>query len=95
MNCSLTFILSALMLSAPALAQTAPEQPRIYKDQPDGQGDPNAISCYRPPSSFSHIGRSDCRPNSEWAQITASNNRNSPLDIGNRAGGAQVKVIHQ
>ena len=90
----LTFTLSALMLSASALAQTAPEQHQIYKDKPNGQGDPHAISCYRPPSSFSHVNRLDCRPNSEWAQISASNNRNGPLDIGNKAGGAPVNVIH-
>ena len=94
MNRILTFTLSALMLSAPALAQTASEQRQIFKDQPNGQGDPQAISCYRPPSSFSHVSRLDCRPNSEWAQISASNNRNGPLDIGNKAGGAPVNVIN-
>jgi len=90
----LTFTLSALMLSASALAQTAPEQHQIYKDKPNGQGDPHAISCYRPPSSFSRVSRLECRYNSEWAQITASDNHSGPLDIGNRAGGAPVNVIH-
>jgi hypothetical protein len=95
MNRILTFTLSALMLSAPALAQTAPEQRQIYKDKPNGQGDPGAISCYRPSSSFSRISRLDCRRNSEWAQIHIGDNRAGPLDIGNRADGAPVNVIHQ
>ena len=94
MNRMLTFTLSALMLSAPALAQTAPEQPKIYQDKPNGQGDPGAISCYRPPSSFSRVARLDCRPNSEWAQIHAADNHTGALDIGNRAGGAPVNVLH-
>ena len=94
MNRILTFTLSALMLSAPALAQTVPEQRQIYKDKPSGQGDPVAISCYRPASSFSHISGLECRRNSEWAQIAADDKRNGPLDIGNRAAGAPVNVIN-
>ena len=90
----LTCTLSALMLSASALAQTAPEQHQIYKDKPNGQGDPHAISCYRPVSSFSRINTLDCKSNAEWAQISVSDKRNGPLDIGNRAGGAPVNVIH-
>ena len=92
MNHILTFTLSALMLSAPALAQTAPEERQIYINKPNGHGDPAAISCYRPPSSLSRVSRLDCRPNSEWAQISAHDNRDSPLDILNKAGGAPVNV---
>lgn len=94
MNRILTFTLSALMLSAPALAQTAPEQRQIYKDQPNGQGDPHAISCYRPPSSLSRVSRLECRYNAEWAQISARDNHNGALDLGNRAGGAPVNIAH-
>jgi len=90
----LTFTVCALMLSAPALAQTAPGERQIYKDQPTGQGDPHGISCYRPPSSFSRVSRLECRYNEEWAKISASENRAGPLDIGNRAGGAPVNVIN-
>ena len=90
----LTFTLCALMLSAPALAQTAPEQRQIFKDKPNGQGDPHTVSCYRPVSSFSRINTLDCKSNAEWAQISVSDKRNGPLDIGNRAGGAPVNVIH-
>ena len=92
MNRILTFTLCALILSAPALAQTA--KPTMYTDKPIGAGDPNATSCYPLPSSMSRVKKMDCRPNSEWAQISASNNRNGPLDIGNKAGGAPVNVIH-
>ena len=91
MNRILTFTLSALMLSAPALAQTAPEQ-KINKDKPNGSGEPGAISCYRPPSSYSRIDRLDCRPNADWARVHTDDNRNSALDMGNRAGGATVNV---
>jgi hypothetical protein len=94
MNRILAFTLSALMLSAPALAQTASEQRQIYKDKPNGQGDPHGISCYRPPSSFSRVTKLECRYNAEWAQITATDNHSGPVDIGNRAGGAPVNVIN-
>ena len=90
----LTITIAALMLSAPALAQTAQEPPKIYKDKPTGQGDPAAISCYPLPSSMSRVKKMDCRPNSEWAQISGIDNRNGPLDIGNRAGGSSVNVMH-
>jgi hypothetical protein len=72
----------------------APEQQEIYKDKPNGHGDPAAISCYRPPSSLSRITSLECRKNSEWAKIAADDKRNGPLDIGNRAGGAPVNVAH-
>lgn len=94
MNRILTLTLCALMLSAPALAQTASEQRQIYKDKPIGQGDPHAISCYRPVSSFSRVRSLDCRSNAEWAQMSADDHRNGALDLGNRAGGAAVDVIH-
>ena len=94
MNRIITITLAALMLSGPALAQTAPAQRTISMNKPNGQGDPAAISCYRPPSSFSRVSRLDCRPNSEWAQIFAQDNRGGSLDIGNKAGGAPVVVEH-
>jgi hypothetical protein len=70
----------------------APEQHQIYKDKPIGQGDSAAISCYRPPSSISRFTELECRRNSEWASIHTADNRDGPLDIGNRAGGAPVNV---
>ena len=94
MNRILTLTLSALMLSAPALAQTAPEQPTMYKDKPSGAGDPSAISCYRPDQTMSRISRPDCRPNSEWARIHAVDNRGSQTDIGGPMDAAHTNVIH-
>jgi len=73
----------------------APEQQHlVYKDQPIGQGDPNAVSCYRPPSSLSRVTKLECRYNQEWAQIAADEKRKGALDLGNRAGGAPVSVIN-
>jgi hypothetical protein len=93
MNRILTFTLSALMLSAPALAQTAPEQPKIYADKPNGHGDPSTISCYRPPASFTRVSRLDCKPNSEWARIYADGNRDNLIDTGKMAAGP-LNVVH-
>lgn len=94
MNRVLTLTLSALVLSAPALAQTAPEQPTVYKDKPTGAGDPSTVSCYRPPVSMSRISRPDCRPNSEWARIHAADNRGGQTDIGAPLSDRNVNVIH-
>ena len=70
------------------------EQHTVYKDKPTGQGEPKAISCYRPLSSTSRFSELECRRNSEWAAIAVDDNHNGgPLDIGNRAGGAPVSVI--
>ena len=94
MNRILTFTLCALMLSAPALAQTASQQHQIFKDKPSGLGDPDAISCYRPVSSFSRVRTLDCRTNAEWGQLAGNEHRGGTLDLGNRAGGAAVNVMH-
>ena len=72
----------------------ATEQHQVYKDKPVGHGDPAAISCYRPVSSTGRFSELECRRNSEWAQIAAFDHRGGPLDIGNRAGGAAVNVMH-
>ena len=69
------------------------QQHAVFKDKPIGQGDPAAISCYRPLSSTSRFSELECRRNSEWAQIAVDDKRNGPLDIGNRVGGAPVVVI--
>jgi len=87
------FILSMLMLSAPALAQTASEQPKIYKDKPIGEGDPNATSCYPSPSSISRVKKMDCRPNSEWARISGADKGIDRIDTGKEAGGP-VNIMH-
>jgi len=70
------------------------QQHQVFKDKPIGQGDPHDVSCYRPPLSYSHFSELECRYNAEWAQIAASDKRNGPLDIGNRAAGAPVNIIH-
>jgi len=88
----LIFTLSALMLSAPALAQTAPGQRAIYSEKPSGKGDPTAISCYPSSESTSRIKKLDCRPNSEWAQIAADDNHTGVP--GDRAEGVPVNVVH-
>jgi hypothetical protein len=92
MNRILTFTLSTLLLSAPALAQTAPEKPKIYTDKPIGEGDPSAISCYQLPSSYSRVKKMDCKPNSEWAQIFADDNRGRLIDTAKAPG--PVNIMH-
>ena len=89
----LTFTLSALMLSAPALAQTAPEQRKIYTEKPVGDGDPGAISCYPSPSSISLIKKLECKRNSEWASIYAAENHATRIETGKMAVGP-VNTIH-
>jgi hypothetical protein len=92
MNRILTFTLSALMLSAPALAQTAPEQRKIYTEKPIGDGDPNATSCYPLPSSISRVKKMDCRRNTEWAQIHVDDNRGRLIDTA--IAPAPVNIMH-
>jgi hypothetical protein len=93
MNRILTFTLSALMLSAPVLAQTAPEQRKMYTEKPIGDGDPSAISCYPSPSSISLIRKLECRPNSKWASIYAAENHATRIETGKMAVGP-VNTIH-
>jgi hypothetical protein len=93
MNCIPTFTLTALMLSAPALAQTAPEQPKMYTEKPIGAGDPSAISCYSSPSSVSLVRKMDCKRNSEWASIYAAENRATRIDTG-KAAAAPLNIMH-
>ena len=91
----LMIAMSGLALTAcKDFRQDAPEQHAIFKDKPNGQGDPAAISCYRPPSSLSRVSRLECRKNSEWAQIAADDKRGGAVDLGNRTGGAPVDVEH-
>jgi hypothetical protein len=91
MNRILTFIVAALMLSAPALAQTV--QRKIYTEKPVGDGEPGAISCYPSPSSLSLIRKLECRPNSEWASIYAAQNRATRIDNG-KMGVGPVNTMH-
>jgi hypothetical protein len=93
MNRILSVTLCALMLSAPALAQTAPEQRKIYTEKPTGDGDPGAISCYPAPSSISRVRRLECRPNAEWASMYAAENHATRIDTGKAAGGP-VNIMH-
>jgi len=92
MKCILTFTLCALMLSAPALAQTAPEQRKMYLEKPIGDGEPSAISCYPSPSSMSRVKKMDCRRNLEWAQIHADDNRGRLIDTARAP--APVNIMH-
>ena len=79
----LTVTLSALMLSAPAFAntasdtQTAPEKVQYYTWTPVGNGDPNGISCHvsrgTPPR-----GPMVCLHNSDWKRINNSYLRGVP-----------------
>ena len=91
MNRILTFTICALMLSAPALAQTAPER-KMYDVRPIGDGDPAGISCYPSPSSLSRIRKLECRSNAEWASLNAAI-KGGGTDIGNKAGGATVNIL--
>jgi hypothetical protein len=93
MNRILTFTLSALMLSAPALAQTAPEQRKMYLEKPIGDGDPSAISCYPSPSSISRVRKLDCKSNSEWASIYAAEKSATRIDTG-RIAPAPMTIVH-
>jgi len=93
MNRILAFTLCALMLSAPASAQTAPEQPKIYSEKPIGDGDPSAISCYPSPSSMSRVKKLECKRNSEWARISGADKGTDRIDTGNAAA-APVSIIH-
>jgi hypothetical protein len=92
MNRILTFTLSALILSAPALAQTTPEQRKMYTEKPIGDGDPGATSCYPLPSSMSRVKKMDCRRNSEWAQIYTDDNRGRLIDTAKAP--APVNIMH-
>jgi len=95
MNRILTFTLFALMLSAPAVAQTAPEQRKMYSEKPVGEGDPNATSCYPEPSSMSRVKKMDCRKNSEWASIYAAERSATQIDTGRVAGGGgPTNIMH-
>ena len=89
----LTITIAALMLSAPTLAQTAPEQRKIYSVKPIGEGDPSATSCYPLPSSMSRVKKLDCRRNSEWASINAAEKSATIIDTGKVAAGP-VNVMH-
>lgn len=90
MNRILTFTLSALILSAPALAQ----ERKVYMDKPTGVGDPKDISCYPTPSSNSRQKKFDCRPNSEWASMYAAEKHATRMDTGKLQGEAPVNVMH-
>ena len=48
MRLILTMAVSTLMLGAPALGQASPEAPKVYMQEPTGDGDPTATTC-RPP----------------------------------------------
>lgn len=93
-NAVLVMNISALMLSAPAWAQTAPEQPKMYTERPVGDGDPGAISCYPSPSSISRIRKLDCRRNSEWARIYADDKRATEIRGAGKAVEAPVNIMH-
>ena len=77
----LTIALSALTLTAPALAHSAPEAAKIYAGRPVGDGDPNAISCYPAERTVSRVMPLVCKTNAEWARIQ--------IHIHNQCGGSK------
>jgi hypothetical protein len=87
MKLSLTIVLSALMLSAPAFADTVSEGAKLYAYQPVGNGDPNAITCWAwrttPP-----VRRLQCARNSDWARLNAGSNRGDLRDNSGPPTGA-------
>ena len=68
----LTITVAALMLSAPALADTVPAVATVWRHQPTGAGKPDAVSCYQAVATGSHIRNLRCAPNSEWARLNRS-----------------------
>ena len=74
MKSVLTITFAALILVAPALADTVPEGAKLYFWEPVGNGDPNAISCYvgreTPPYRFV-----SCKRNLDWARMNAGDGR--------------------
>lgn len=64
--------IAALMLSAPALADTTPQGAIVWQHQPTGAGKPEAVSCYQAVATGSHTRNLQCARNSEWARINRS-----------------------
>lgn len=71
MNRILTAALFVLALSAPALADSVPQGAKLFASQPVGNGEPNAISCYRAELTGSHTTKTVCHRNLEWARLNA------------------------
>jgi hypothetical protein len=68
MRLILTTTLSALMLCAPALAQTAPEADESYSRIPTSVGDPDTVYCRRSEAVGSSRLGPVCRTSAEWAR---------------------------
>lgn len=71
MKLILTIALAALTLAASALAESVSEKVKIYRFQPVGNGDPNAISRYRAEVTGTHTTKIVCHRNLEWVRINA------------------------
>src|ERR1019366_4529036 len=68
MRLILTIALSALVLCAPALAQTAPETDESYSRTPTSVGDPGTTYCLMPETAGSSRLGQVCRTSAEWAR---------------------------
>ena len=64
---ALTFVFSQTAV----LAQTVASAKTYVRHEPDGKGDPAAITCRRPQplAGQRNLGPEVCRPNAEWAQF--------------------------
>ena len=70
MRLILTMAVTTLMLGAPALGQASPEAPKVYMQEPTGDGDPTATTC-RPPQRQPNSripGPEVCKTNAQWAR---------------------------
>jgi len=74
----LIIALCALSVSVPALAHSAPREPKVYPTRPEGNGNPSSISCYLKDGTLSRIATKVCKTNAEWARIQAAINENFP-----------------
>jgi hypothetical protein len=82
MNGILAITISALMLSAPAFADTVPKGAIIFAYQPVGNGDPKAVTCWAWRTTAPVRGLR-CGRNSYWARLNAGSNGG---DLGGNSG---------
>jgi hypothetical protein len=68
----LTITFAALMLAAPALADTLPAGAKLWQYQPSGAGKPDAVRCYEVVKIGTRTRNLQCARNSQWARLSAS-----------------------
>jgi hypothetical protein len=79
----LTITFSALLLAAPALADTVPQGATVLQHQPTGAGKPDAVSCYQTVATGSHTRNLQCARNSDWARLDEWQRLNRSAALGN------------